>query len=96
LPGLLPRRRGRKVHISTIYRWVKQGVGGRRLETVKIGGLLYTSAEALSTFANRSGDEPGGDTSQPSPRRQREIDRAEQEADDLGLGSFIESEPPTV
>ncbi|MFT7464314.1 MAG: hypothetical protein ACI9EF_002667 [Pseudohongiellaceae bacterium] len=59
---LLPRHRGRPIHISTVYRWVQQGVHGVRLSTARIGGRLYTSREALHQFmAQLSGDDgPGG------------------------------------
>ena len=48
---ILPRRRaGRKVHISTIYRWATRGLRGIRLETVQIGGTACTTREALQRF----------------------------------------------
>ena len=37
-------------HPSTIQRWISQGVGGRRLGTIHIGGRSYTSKEALARF----------------------------------------------
>jgi hypothetical protein len=37
-------------HPSTVWRWIAQGVGGRRLGTVRIGGRTYTSKEALARF----------------------------------------------
>lgn len=37
-------------HPSTIHRWISQGVGGRRLGTIRIGGRSYTSKEALVRF----------------------------------------------
>jgi len=48
----LPKRRGRKVHYSTIFRWAKKGVRGRILETMLIGGIRYTTLEALARFLN--------------------------------------------
>lgn len=50
VPALLPSHAGKRIHISTVYRWVNRGVDGVRLETVKVGGLHYTSHEALSAF----------------------------------------------
>ena len=48
---LLPRRRrGRKPSPSTLYRWAKRGLRGVRLETVRVGGTLCTSVEALNRF----------------------------------------------
>jgi hypothetical protein len=50
VPNHLPRRRGRKVHMSTIYRWCKKGVHGVRLDTVRVGGITYTHDQALQRF----------------------------------------------
>jgi hypothetical protein len=44
------RRRGRKVHVSTLYRWATVGCRGVRLETIQIGGTCCTSTEALQRF----------------------------------------------
>jgi len=42
-------------HLSTVWRWISNGVGGVRLETVQIGGRRYTSIEAIERFIiNRS------------------------------------------
>lgn len=46
----LPKRRGKKVHVSTLFRWVSRGVSGVHLETCKVGGIRYTSLEALRRF----------------------------------------------
>lgn len=54
-PDYLPRRRGKKVHISTIYRWVFKGARGKQLESVLLGGIRYTSLEAIQRFL---GDPP--------------------------------------
>lgn len=47
---LPPRPTGRRVHISAVYRWIQRGVHGNRLESIKIGGMVYTSFEALMRF----------------------------------------------
>ena len=45
----LPRRRGgKKPHPSTLYRWSKSG-----LETIRVGGTLCTSIQALQRFCER-------------------------------------------
>ncbi len=50
----LPRiRPGRKIHVSTLYRWISRGVSGVHLESLKLGGTLLTSREALQRFAVR-------------------------------------------
>ena len=79
VPKHLPRRAsGRRVHISAVFRWISRGVGGVRLEAIKIGGTTYTSVEALQAFAQHrsQADRPPS----PSVIRRRQLDRAEREA----------------
>jgi len=47
------RRRGRRTHVSTLHRWARRGLGGVRLETLKVGGATCTSVEALQRFFDR-------------------------------------------
>lgn len=54
--------KGKRVHISCLYRWANGGLIGRagelvRLETVKVGGRVYTSVEALQRFFDRLSDD---------------------------------------
>lgn len=49
-PGYLAARGGKKVHISTVYRWATKGCRGRVLETQLLGGSRYTSLAALDRF----------------------------------------------
>src|SRR5262245_18591306 len=44
------RRRGRKTHVSTLYRWATVGCRGVILESSQIGGTRCTSREALQRF----------------------------------------------
>lgn len=46
----LPKRRGKKPHYSTLYRWATKGSRGRILESTMIGGIRYTSIEAIESF----------------------------------------------
>jgi hypothetical protein len=53
----LPRRhRGRKVAITTLWRWSKYGVKGVKLETTRVGRTHVTSREALQRFCDRLKD----------------------------------------
>ena len=76
---LPPRPNGKRVHMSACYRWIKRGVRGVRLDSIKIGGSTYTSTEALQRFADHlsSGrrEEPKAVPAQ-TPTRQRQIDKA--------------------
>lgn len=52
---LPPNRHGKCVHVSTLHRWATSGIGPDRitLETVRLGGMRLTSAEALWRFIAR-------------------------------------------
>ena len=50
VPRYVPKRRGKKVHYSTVYRWATKGARGRKLETILSGGLRYTTIEAVQRF----------------------------------------------
>jgi hypothetical protein len=47
------RRRGRKTHISTLYRWATAGCRGIVLETLQVGACRCTSLQALQRFFER-------------------------------------------
>ncbi|QDT95293.1 DUF1580 domain-containing protein [Gimesia aquarii] len=78
----LPRRRaGRKPHVSTLYRWAKQGLRNVKLETIQVGGTCCTSVEALQRFF---------DTLSTRPifvchRNKKRIEEAEQKLRDAGI-----------
>lgn len=82
----LPGRNGRKVHISTLYRWTTRGLKGVRLETVHVGGIVCTSQEALQRFCDRLSE---SDVTRPKhkehPSRKRAIELAEQQLRDAGI-----------
>src|SRR5689334_22581951 len=49
--GELPRRRrGRKIHISTLYRWTVSGCRGVKLRYSQLGATRCTTREWLSEF----------------------------------------------
>jgi hypothetical protein len=88
------RRRGRKTHLSTIYRWATIGVRGVVLETLQCGGSRVTSREAMQRFFERlSGPDPIGPPrghSGPDPihrsaaRRQRDSAEAGRKLAEMG------------
>jgi len=81
----LPRlRQGRRVHISTVYRWISRGVGGVRLEAVKLGRTLVTSREALQRFADRLTEDAGDGVEDSRAQRERSK-QVGRELDRLGL-----------
>jgi hypothetical protein len=52
VPKHLPKRNGKRMHYSTVFRWATKGARGRRLESILIGGMRYTSRAALSRFTS--------------------------------------------
>jgi len=89
---ILPRRRrGRKPHFATLWRWAKRGLSGVKLETLKVGGTLCTSREALQRFFDRltEADQnpvPGRQFKMRTPaQRQRAIARAEKVLREAGI-----------
>lgn len=40
----------RRPDISTLHRWINRGVGGVRLEAVRIGNQVITSRQAITRF----------------------------------------------
>jgi hypothetical protein len=61
-------------HVATLWRWVNKGCRGIRLESWLIGGLRYTSEEAIEKFFAQTNSKPVTSTA----GRQKEIAAAEQ------------------
>lgn len=38
------------VHVATIHRWRSRGLAGIQLETLRLGGKIVTSQQALTRF----------------------------------------------
>lgn len=68
------------VHVSTVWRWVLRGLRGHHLECVRIGGRRYTTREAFARFIAATN---GQRLPTPDKQRTAEVDRAEEELDDL-------------
>lgn len=83
----LPRRRaGKKPHVATLYRWATRGCRGVKLETIRVGGTLCTSVEALQRFCEHLSDpESAAPRQQTTKSREREITRAERELEEAGI-----------
>lgn len=82
----LPRRRsGKRPHVSCLYRWVQTGIRGIRLETIRVGGTLCTSTEAVQRFCDRLTAGTTTPPARPSPNRRHQIAKAEKELADAGI-----------
>jgi hypothetical protein len=90
---LPPGRRNRPVNLSTILRWILDGVKlpcGKavRLEAVRLGGRWLTSKESLQRFAESQTPrlvESAGSTPRTPAARQRSSERAAQELERAGM-----------
>ncbi|MGE3780577.1 MAG: DUF1580 domain-containing protein [Pirellulaceae bacterium] len=71
-------------HVSTVWRWALNGLAdGRKLETIKIGGRIYTSREALGRFLTAPQSQSPRPTS--AGQRERKIDAAQSELAAFGV-----------
>jgi hypothetical protein len=41
---------GKRPDKATLTRWIHRGIGGTKLEAVRLGNALYTSRQALTRF----------------------------------------------
>ena len=78
--GHAPKHLPGRPHIATLYRWANRR--HRPLETVAIGGRIYTSVEALERFAEQRSGPPA--ETPPSADAARRHARAEAELDAAG------------
>lgn len=66
-------RDGRRKSLATLHRWRLRGIRGVRLETLLIGGIRYTSLEAIDRFiqAQNLNDAPAAPVISASQRKQQ-------------------------
>jgi hypothetical protein len=51
IPAKLPKRRnGKRIHVSTVYRWTTRGLDGVVLDSVQVGSLRCCTPEMLDAF----------------------------------------------
>lgn len=93
----LPPIDGRRIHVSTLWRWARKGVRGVRLEHIRLGHRVCTSLEALNRFAQSLADAQevspslpqaplrSGPKSRSAAQRDRDIAAAEAELEVGGV-----------
>lgn len=92
----LPAVRGKRIHVSTLWRWATKGVRGVKLEAVRLGSRWMTSSEALERFAQQIADRTRADLAADADAdlvspvtdkaiRDLEIERAERSCDRAGI-----------
>jgi hypothetical protein len=76
----------RRLSLATLHRWRLNGVRGVKLATVLIGGLRYTSLEAIVRFiaAQNAADVPAAPTITATQRR-RQSEAARLALQEMGL-----------
>ena len=79
----IPGRTGRGVSTSAIWRWTTVGVRGCVLETILIGGVRYTSKEAMERFI--AAQNKSAAAAHSPDGRQAAKERAERELKDAGI-----------
>lgn len=82
---ILPKQKGKKLNVSTVYRWMQTGLRGHRLEFICIGGTRFTSHEALNRFFHRVTDATTGNTSTTQRSNAKSAKQAADELDKIGL-----------
>ncbi len=68
---------------ATLWRWAFRGVDGVKLESFKIGGRRYTTAEALDRFVARLNGPRSANEPPMSSLRERQKDLASQSATEI-------------
>jgi hypothetical protein len=69
---IVPPRNGKRVAFTTLLRWTQRGIRGVKLESLRVGGTLCTSKEALQRFFAALSEQP----QQATPSRQKRVDKA--------------------
>lgn len=79
-------RDGRRKSLATLHRWRLRGVNGIRLETCLIGGMRFTSLEAIARFiaAQNAADAPAAPVITPAQRR-RQSEAARMALEEIGV-----------
>ena len=76
----------RRVSLATLHRWRQKGVRGVKLETTLIGGLRYTSKEAIARFiAAQNADDVSAAPAITPAQRTRQAQAAQLALQEAGL-----------
>lgn len=91
----IPPINGKKPHVATIWRWIRKGITGIKLEHLKLGGRIVVSEESLQRFftAIAAAEEQEFNSSlvlkhaplSPQAHREKEISRSEAALDRRGV-----------
>lgn len=78
---------GKRYSLATLHRWRLRGNRGIKLETVLIGGVRYTSKEAISRMisAQNAGTPDTPDVNISLSQRNRQYEAAQRELEKMGV-----------
>lgn len=88
----LRSKTGKRLHISTVYRWTTRDIRGHQLSTVKVGRTRCTSTDDVIRFI-RAINESNASVPQAKPRSTREAKRISRRARAI-VGLPPEAPPP--
>ncbi len=87
LPWVPRRRRGRRLHVATVYRWCLHGIRGHKLEYAQVGGAKATTETALMRFFEAL---TAAETTAPhnlTKKRERQLREVDAQLDSAGFNS---------
>lgn len=76
---------GKRLSLATLHRWRLHGVRGVRLETILVGGMRYTSREAISRFIQAQNADESPTPAVTPAQRARQAKAAQQELARAGI-----------
>lgn len=79
----------RRVSLATLHRWRQRGIRGIKLETWLIGGLRYTSHEAIGRFIALQNERDTPAVSITASQRQRQCEAAQVALEKMGVGGGV-------
>ena len=68
VPDHLPKKNGKKVHRSSVARWLTKGCDGVRLRGWKAGRTWMTTPAAAAAFTAALAEKAAGESAGPAPR----------------------------
>ena len=89
-PRLPCRRRGRKTHVATLYRWTDRGIRGQRLRYVQCGSVRCSTVAWVHEFFAALAAAPTTPAAAPlagrtPAARRKAIEAADRELERMGI-----------
>lgn len=68
ISAILPEKKGKKVHYTTVIRWITRGCRGVKLDAWKCGHTWFTTREKLEEFQRRLTEKASRTVCERTPR----------------------------